>query len=369
MRQRNAGIFEAGMSLVELMVAVAIGMIGILIITQAYITGDNFNRSTLGEGGAQTNGLIALYAIERDARMSGYGFNNSGALGCGNIFWYFDPDYSANIGGGTLPNISLSPVLITLDADTPANPDQISVMYSRESERMLPTTISSFKAPSSEVSVDGTDGFSVGDLVLMVNAGGCTLGKITQVQGVAQKLQLNPGVSAPYNPAAWGDFPTTYDSGDSILNLGNPVLRTYLIGNGKLRVSEALLSTGSATPTDLVDGIVDMRALYGKDTDADNIVDRYDTTTPTSSALWMQVQSVRIALLARIGTHEKRSVGATDCDATTAVPAWSGSTAAGPVAVANPFQAISVAANSVDRCYRYRVFETTVPLRNMIWRS
>ena len=371
MRQRRQpeGINQSGMSLIELLVAVAIGMIGILIITQAYITGDKFNRSTLGEGGTQTNGLIALYSIERDARMSGYGFNNSGALGCGNIFWYFDPSYSSNIGGGTLPNISLSPVLITMDTVTPANADQLTVMYSRESERIMPTSISSFNAKSSEVSVDGTDGFKAGDLVLMVNASGCTLGSITQVQGVAQKLQLNPGSGGPHNPSAWGSFPTSYASGDSILNLGNPVLRTYLIGNGKLRVAEALLSTGAATPVDLVDGIIDMRALYGKDTNADNIVDRYDTTTPANSAGWIQVLSIKIGILARIGTYEQRTVGAIDCDATTAVPAWSGSVVAGQVAVANPFRAVSVAANNEGRCYRYRVFETTVPLRNMIWRA
>ena len=360
---------QLGLSLVEVMVAVVIGLIGILVITQAYVTSDNFNRSTLGEGGAQMNGLVALYSLERDTRMAGWGINNSGALGCGNIYWYYDPAYSSNIGGGTLPNITLAPVVITVDSVTPANSDQISVMYSSEGERMLPTTIASFNASSSEVSVDGTDGFSAGDLVLMVNAGGCTLGKITQVQTVAQKLQLNPGASAPYNPPAWGSFPTGYNNGDSILNLGNPVLRTFLIGSGKLRVSETLLSAGASTPTDLVDGIVDLRALYGKDTDDNNAVDTYNTTTPATSAAWLQVLSVKIGILARIGTYEKKSAGASECDATTTVPTWSGSTAGGQIAVANPFRAISVASGSEDRCYRYRVFETTVPLRNMIWRS
>ena len=74
---------QAGLSLVEIMVASVIGMIGILIITQAYISSDNFNRATIGEGGAQTNGLIALYSIERDVRVSGYGIADSTSLGCG----------------------------------------------------------------------------------------------------------------------------------------------------------------------------------------------------------------------------------------------------------------------------------------------
>lgn len=359
---------QLGMSLVELLVAVAIGLIGILIITQAYLVGDNFNKATLGEGGAQTNGLISLYTIERDARNSGYGINNSAALGCGNIFWYFDPNYSSNVGGGTLPNIALAPFVITHDSVTPANPDKITFMYSSDGERMMPTSISSFNAKSSEVSVDGTDGFKIGDLVLMVGASGCTLGKITQVQGVAQKLQLNPGASGPQNPSAWGSFPTTYASGDSILNLGNPTLRTYQIGSGKLQTIDSLFTSGAATPIDLVDAVVDLRALYGKDTNNDSVVDNYNFTPPATSAEWLQVTSAKIAVLTRVGNYEKKSVGASECDATTVVPTWSGSTATGQVTTANPFLAISVASGSEDRCYRYRVFETTVPLRNMIWR-
>ena len=354
---------QRGMSLVELMVAMMIGLIGILIITQAYINNEQFNRSTLGEGGAQANGLAALYLVEREARLSGYGLNTSGALGCGNIYWYMDPNYSSNVGGGTLPNLTLAPVVITVSG-TPSTPDQITVMYSTEAERMLPTTVSTFNKSSSEVTVDGVDGFKENDLVLLVNGGGCTLGKITQVQGAPQKLQLNPGVSAPQNPSAWGAFPTNYGNGDAILNLGNPVIRRYAIGiNKKLLVSEGWFVSGSPTTQDLVDGIVDMRALYGKDdgsvvgtTANDGVVDAYNNVTPASGPEWLQVLSVRIGILARIGNYEKPS-GA-DCGATTAVPTWSGGN----------FSAVSVAPGSQDRCYRYRVFETTVPLRNMIWR-
>ena len=354
---------QSGMSLVEIMVAVMIGLIGILIITQAYLVNDNFNRSTLGEGGAQTNGLIGLYTVERDVRMSGYGLNNSSVLGCGSIYWYFDPSYSSNIAGGTLPNLTLAPVLITVSG-TASDPDQITVMYSSTGDRMLPATVAAFNASASEVSVDGTDGFKVNDLVLMIGSSGCTMGKITQVQPGPQKLQLNPGVSAPQNPPAWGSFPTNYASGDSMLNLGNPIVRRYLIGNGKLRLAEGWFTAGAETTFDLVDGIVDMRALYGKDdgsvvgtTANDGIVDTYNNTTPATSAEWLQVLSVRMGMLARIGNYEKPSSG-TECDATTAVPTWSGGT----------FSAISIASGSQDKCYRYRVFETTIPLRNLIWR-
>lgn len=355
-----------GFSLVELLVAVLIGLVGILAMTQAYLTSDRFNRSTTGEGSAQTGGLVALYSMERDVRMSGYGIASSAALGCGTIDWYYDPNYSASIQAGSpLPTLSLAPVTITTNG---TNPDTVTVMYSSSAERLLPTSITNFNAKSSEVSVDGTHGFAVNDLVLFVNNSGtvrCTLGKITHVQPGPQKLQLNPGVSAPYNPPAWGSFPGTYVPGDLMLNLGNPIVRTYSINNNKLRVTDALLQAAGATPLDIVDGIVDMRAQYGKDNGAgggtanDGIVDEYSNVTPTTTAAWQQVLSIRMGILARVGVYEKPASGS-NCDATTTARTWTGGT----------FTKLDVATvTSEDRCYRYRVFETTIPLRNMIWRA
>ncbi|HEY0663946.1 MAG TPA: PilW family protein [Thiobacillaceae bacterium] len=351
---------QSGMSLVEIMVAVVLGLIGILIITQAYISSDNFNRSTLGEGGAQTNGLIALYTIERDARMAGYGMTSSGALACGQIYWYYDPNYSANTPGwsgnpAALPAITLAPIVITTTAGAP---DTIQVMYSSTGEMMVPTSIAGFNASSSEVDVDGTTGFNAGDLVLMVGSSGCTLGKITQVQPGPSKLQLNPGISAPYNPPAWGAFPTTYAAGDSMLNLGNPVVRIYSIANfatnqtPTLQITDTLLSAGGTAPVDLVEGIVDLKAQYGRDTGTDNVIDTWDNTAPAD---WMKVLAVRIAVLARIGNYEKPASGTT-CDATSTMPTWAGSGA-------RPF----VLPEGLPSCYRYRVFETTIPIRNVIW--
>ena len=211
--------------------------------------------------------------------------------------------------------------------------------------------------------MDGTAGFRENDLVLIVGAGGCTLGKITQVQAGPQKLQLNPGVSAPYNPAAWGSFPTTYAGGDSLLNLGNPVVRTYSIGSGKLQVNDGLLQSGAGTTLVLVDGIVDMRAQYGHDTDGDQAVDTWNSTTPATAVGWTNVLALRIGVLSRIGNYERPT--GVNCDATGVTPTWSGSSTASDAFNKLDFATVT----SQDRCYRYRVFETTVPLRNMIWKA
>lgn len=355
---------QCGMSLVEVLVAVAIGMIGILVITQAYIATDNFNRSTLGEGSAQTNGTIALFTVERDLRVAGYGMSNAAAFGCGKVNWYYDPNYSANLGG-TLPDITLAPVYITV---TPGQPDQITTMYSTSS-RVVPGTLSkTMPSASSELDVDGTYGFNVQDIVVLVNQTApvtCTMAQVTQVQPSAAKLQHNPGINAPYNPPSTGLFPA-YKQKDLVFDLGNPKIRNYSIVNGRLQVADALLLAAGVAPYDVAEGVVDLRAEYGKDNGVNNgtvsnatyapndgIVDGFDNVAPASGAEWQQVLAVRVAVLARVGVYEKPTGGA--CAATTVAPAWADGTRSFTVPEGLP------------SCYRYRVFETVVPLRNMIW--
>lgn len=358
---------QRGMSLIEVLVAIAIGMIGILIMTQAYLTSDEFNKATLGAGGAQTNGNVALFTLEREARMAGYGFNSASALECGNINWYFNGQYSGNLGG-SLQNVELAPVVITSAANTP---DQITIMYATGEQRVTPGTIDkTMPSASSELNVDGTSGFNENDMVLLVSKTPpvtCTMIQLTQIQTSAQKLQHNPGGSAPYNPPGAGLFPA-YQKNDSLFNLGNPIVRNYAIVNESLRVSEVFLNAatpGSGT-LDLVDGIVDMRAMYGKDTDNDGVVDVYNNVKPASGADWMQVLSLRVALVARVGHYEKPT-GA-NCDATTANLTYTYENPVGtPVSGTFDWTDMTDVTNQA-RCYRYRVFETTVPLRNMIWR-
>ena len=368
-------IRQKGMTLVEILVAVAIGMIGIVIITQAYLTSDNFNRSTLGESGAQTNGLIGLYTIERDVRNAGYGIADSAALGCGEMYWYFDPAYSSNVQpGSTLPKILLAPIVIGTDTTAPfTDPDSITVMFATGDNRMLPGTIKGFVPKSSEVELDQTAGFKDNDLVVLVNGTGCTLAQVTHIQPGPIKLQINPGISAPYNPPAWGLFPTNYGTGDLIINLGNPVVRTYFVADGRLKVFDARFQNPLAAEINLMDGIVDLRAQYGKDNGVNNgtvsaasytpndaRVDQFSNVTPANSAEWQQVLTVRVGILARIGSYERPTAPGGNCEATTTQPRWSGGT----------FDAVDIATlASPDRCYRYRVFETTIPLRNMVWRA
>lgn len=366
MRLPNARV--TGMSLIELMVGMLIGLIGIVIITHLYVTNEQYKRSTTGAGTAQVNGTIALYTIERDARMAGFGVSHSGALGCGNMQYYYNGAYSSPPGpaGGALPPLKFVPLSIT---NNTGSPDQLVILYSTGNERLLPGQLSEdMPQPSAEFKVDGTAGFGTGGLVVVAQGNTCAIYQLTQVQTASSHLQHNPGVSAPYNPVGGTSLMPKFKAGALVFNLGTPVWRTYSIDTAnnayQLQLSENLGLLAGGTPMSLVDDIVDMQIQYGLNTDLDanNVVDAW---TPTDPADWAQVIAVRIGLLARSGNYEKPENPGDPCSATTATPTWAGSAT---VDGAGNLSSVFTVPGGLPSCYKFRVFETVVPLRNMIWR-
>jgi type IV pilus assembly protein PilW len=199
-------------------------------------------------------------------------------------------------------------------------------------------------------------------MVVVTQGANCALAQVTV--NAANSLLLH--TAGTYNPAQNGTLPV-FARDASVFGLGNPIWRTYAIVNNTLTATEVLPPQGGAGARGLVDDIVDLQALYGKDTDndANRTVDVYDNVTPTTAAGWQQVLAVRIAVLARSQNYEKPDAAGV-CTATTAAnqPMW-GRTAAVPAG--SVFPALQ-AAGALPSCYKYRVFETIVPLRNMIWR-
>jgi type IV pilus assembly protein PilW len=365
---------QSGMSLVELMVGMAIGLIGITIITHLYLVNEKYKRSTTGSGTAQVNGAIALYTLERDIRMAGFGLNHSGALGCScdkvanpncsSVQYFYNGTYSSPPGpaGGALPPLDFVPVKII---ETPNLPDTITMLYGNDPERMLPGKLTeSMPQPSSEFKVDGTAGYTINDMVLVTNGASCMMTQVTQVQSAAAHLQHNPGQSL-WNPAGGGSALPAFPAGANLFNLGNPIWRTYSIGSNKLQFMEVMTATGGPTAAGgaipIIDDIVDLQAQYGKDLDDNGIVETWNTVQPTTGAQWQQVLAVRVAVLARSGNYERPEVAGGPCEATTTAPKW------GDEIALQDFPTLLVA-GALPSCYKYRVFETIIPLRNMIWR-
>jgi type IV pilus assembly protein PilW len=377
---------DNGFSLVEILVGMVIGLLGIIIITQIFALAEGQKRTTTSGADAQTNGNIALYSIERDVRQAGYGLNLS-ALGCstrtslaGNTAL---PLERAPYADGT---IVLAPVII-IDGGTnavgDALPDTLRTLYSTNLISSLPQKLQTNHAQAAtQGSIGSTFNMANGDMVVFQETGeNCALAQVTGAPPTATTFNHDNSLNPNWNNSAI--FPGAgYASGASVFDLGSMAWRRYFIDpadDNLLRFQEvnANGNTGSTNAVVAASEIVNLQAQYGQDNGVNNgtvptgpyaandgKVDSWNTATPGlvppagagTNAQWQQIIAVRIAILARSGQYEKPDP-VLGCTATTVAPSWSGGTMAVP-----PFPNAGL-----PSCYRYKMFETVVPLRNIIW--
>ena len=152
----------------------------------------------------------------------------------------------------------------------------------------------------------------------------------------------------------------------TLFNLGQRLsIRAYAVRGGNLTVCDFMANNCFDNSAGVVgnpvvwvpvaNNIVSLRAEYGSDTTApmDGVVDVYNQTTPTTACGWVKTPAIRVALVARSGQFEKDEV-------TSAAPTWAGTASATSVP-------IDLSANASWKNYRYKVFETTIPIRNVAW--
>jgi type IV pilus assembly protein PilW len=355
-----------GFGLVELMVGMLIGLIGVIVVFQTFAVAEGYKRTTTSGADAQQNGSIALYYIERDLRMAGYGINNPALLGCQvNAYDAGPPERNFNF--------RMTPVVITDGAS--GAPDSIQILAGSSALLPSPTElIQTMVSATSSYRVSTRFGFLPGDLVIAGQTGSdCSLAQVTGLPtGAGQTDQIdhntgsyidaNGGAAvARYNKAAglgvsYNAFDYTSQNGGRMFNLGPaPGLNQYAVTSSQLMQTQTLQGTAASS---LADNIVQLQAQYGKDLNgSDGIVDTWDATMPATptAADWAAVLAVRIAIVARSGLREKPNPATGACDTTTTTPSWAGGS-------------LDLSADPDWRCYRYRIFETTVPLRNLIWR-
>ncbi|RBA24855.1 PilW family protein [Herminiimonas fonticola] len=360
-----------GFSLVEIMVGVAIGLLGVLIIMQVSVVFEGQKRTTTTGADAQTNGVTALYTVERDVRRAGYGMSVPGALGC-TVKRYYD---SAPIG-----DLSLAPVVIANGAA--GAPDSIRILSSSKAGWSLPSRITVEHPPqATNIFLNTTLGMEEGDLLVAYEPGkDCTLMQATGIPN--GNVQVHHQNTSEWNPPGGSNiFPASgYGVGALVLNLGALIDRTYSLANGNLILADFSSATNTSTIRAIISDIVNMQAEYGFDTRAwpqnDPRVDTWSATmidadasgTVNDAGDIARVIAVRMAVVARSPLMEKPNAsGVCDITIDTAVagrtvnkPTWAG----GDIDVSkNP----DGSANANWKCYRYKTFENIIPLRNLLW--
>lgn len=359
----------AGFSLVEVLVGMMIALIGIVMMFQMLENAENRKRTTAAGGDAQIAGSIAMYNLERDIRLAGYGFGNSASMGCTvNAYDACTLASPASMGCNGTPRspqaftFPLVPILI-VDGAAGA-PDQIVSLYGNSASAPINQAFDSSSVSSKRASsTSSRGGLLRGDVVFVTNGATCGMVEISDNTNTDQRTVNHAagGYTDSQGAAATARFndPAGFSTGSGLLNnLGQraqPRRNVWQITSRRfLTVADDLHSVASA---EIGEGIINLQAQYGLDTTPvrDYLVDTWQSTAPAD---WTRVIAIRVALLARSQQYEKVNV-------TTTAPAWAG----GSFTMTNLNGTADTSPNDPNdwRHYRYRVYETTIPLRNMIW--
>lgn len=350
---------SAGFSLVEIMVAMVIGLLGILIMLQVYSNSEAQKRTTTGGDEAQNAAAITLFGLQRDIQQSGWGISSVNLLGC-NVL----------LRAGVTLN-AIAPVTINHASITgqDANTDTLLMVSGNGNGGQEGVIVTSQFGGNTVYAVASPNEFVDNDRVIAE----------TQPRPSPCNLVLDtvatPGVAGANVTVTTGLAGMT---NGTLYNLGQTQkIRAYAIRNGNLTLCDytandcglAANNGNAAIWVPIANNIVSLKAQYGRDTNAspmNGIVDIYDKTTPTTACGWVSTSSIRVALVARNSQAKQTGV-------TPAAPTWAGTSAVAaaaplPANVADPID-ISLnpdgTANADWRNYRYKVFQTIVPIRNI----
>jgi type IV pilus assembly protein PilW len=417
-------IKQLGMSLIELMVAMAIGLVVMLVVFQLFSVSEGTRRTSVAGSDAQMSAAIAVTALQDQLRNAGYGladrFQDLGAsfhtaFGCA--------VNGVDVRGGTAVPVtySVTPVVITQGPNNDGtgvgtDSDTITVMYSDLPYPTVPTRLQqNMLGPTDNaILVNNRYGIRPGDvLVLAQNVAGVMTCRMIEATGTPTVPPADPNaqvlnstvlrgtgtyldsagntVKVRFNDAS-GTTPTTYTTDGAIYNFGRGPSRVQFqladstvppdgIADQLAMTNFLGAGTGAPTAQPLVEGIVALQAQYGVGVDTtapvDGFADQFDPG-------------------AGLGAWQVGPVG-TNCPP---LADGGGGTCRWGLVVAVRFavlarsnlierkdpatnQCIATPANSPEltwaggtfnlshipdwQCYRYKKFEAVVPLRNLIW--
>jgi len=383
---------QRGMTMVELLVAMVIALGVTLAVTSLLIAAENHKRTTTSTNDADQTGAFSFNALDKVLRAAGSGFaetaylSDRGVMGCrlnaAAILpraGAFPPPFAGFLGGAP-NNLRMAPVLIGQGQSADGISDVIMVMSGSDAAGGVPRQVTTPGGANTLV-LNNTVGFSAtaSDLVVVSQNGttDCLLEEVSSAPPVGSNT-LTLG-STYYTSASATTTITALSASTStwVTPLGNAAINdlqfllfgvdtTHTLYSYDLLQNQNLVQS-PGTPdaaTAIADGVYQMQAIYGIDTNGDGTQDawaspgdpNYTINTLMLSPITMEsIVAVRIALVVRGEYYDKNLVTPPTLTLFNGLVNGAGNSLA---------QVVNINAN--DQHYRYRLFEFTVPLRNMI---
>jgi type IV pilus assembly protein PilW len=346
------------------MVGVVIGMIAVLVIYQVFAAAEGIKRNTTSAGDAQQNGLLASFMLGVELSNASNGVAMS---------WQKLQSCPTTASAAT--TLRPIPILIT-DGGGPTIPDKFVVNYSISNIAIAPAPFKAASGSNAPYIVHAPIGFRVGDIVVAISPGApgtgtCAISSVTAVSAPTAAGPPPDGDQiAGQVTISHTNAPFAFSDSSFLLNMGAPSnvqrVRYDIDTNGVLHSTSLWDAVGapvSQAPNPLASNIVNMKLLYGIDNNGDGILDAWVAPTgPWSDASVLaadaptlrKIKAVRLGVIVR-GEQWDRDAP----DKTVTLFDDSGI----PFSQAFPrFDPGSGTGN-----YRYRSYETIIPMRNPVW--
>ncbi len=270
---------QRGLSLVELMIAITIGLILSAGIIQIFITNKQTFRMQEGMARLQESGRFAIDLMSRDLRMAGY-------YGC-----WSDTSAMVNTLADTTTVYNFA-VGLEGENDTGVNGSDTITLRGAVANGLVLTTAMTSTTDDFKVQPVVPAPLAVGDIAAISDCNGLAVFQITGYTEADGSIVHDIGVETPGN--ATRDLGRRFSTDASVYRIATV---QYFIANNADGEPELMRQIGADAPVALFEGVENMQILYGEDSDDDGSANRY---LPADQVVDMnKVVSIRIALLIR----------------------------------------------------------------------
>jgi type IV pilus assembly protein PilW len=338
---------QRGFSLVELMVAITIGIILLAGVLQIYLSSKQSYRVQEATSRLQENGRFAIELLGRDIRDAGnFGCRARAASKPVEEGGVLTVNHLNPAGTGYLQYNANLAVTGVEGAVANVTPDSITLQSTVDGGIKV---LNAGPQTSANIQVVSPNTLASGNIVLVTD---CENGDVFQISGgnpgASGTVVHNTGAGSPGNIQAVTCTGANAHCLSKVYGTDARIFTTrqltYTIAPGASGQNALFLSVNGAPPQELVEGVENMQILYGVDgPDADFSAEQYLTAAQVG-ANFNQVVSVQISLLLV-------SAGDTGANVVTA-----------PQTYTFPLGAAS-ATTAADRRLR-RVFTSTFSVRN-----
>lgn len=298
---------QAGMSLIELMIAMTLGLVVLGGVATAFLGSKQSYRVNDNLARMQESARYAFDILSKDIRMAGY-------YGCaGNInnptntlnnatahAW----DFSRGISGFESVSASTwSPALPASGSPQygPTSPkggnDIVTVRGITGSGIRVLDHPGGTPPGSADLKVSAGSGLQTGDIIMVADCSKAAILQITNINSAGSfdnTVHNTGGLHVPGN--ATQDLGDKYE-GAEVVRIST---RTYYIRDNANGVPSLYRIIGAGAAEEMVEGIEGMQILYGVDTTGDFSVDSYQNANwVETNAQWPNVISAQVNLLVR----------------------------------------------------------------------